>query len=387
MAKGSGKSTKGTRNRALEVLENLKDGDTVVLLQDDNGDIKGESLMEILASEETKVVRADAKPNDVLKGISDILSGQRSGKEVLDDLLVNSQVDEIASVVAESSEGKDETPVENPESQETTGDAPQESEPEAASIKDPLAELLGEGMVSALDAAFDPAAAGPTAGGKSVEDIMAELGLNVVGGDPAEINLPPRQEAAPKATAAPKQPKAPKAKSEKKESSSAPSLRIPIDAPIPAVEYRGHKIGVFGNLLEELEAPDANGYKYAELKLERFNATAHESFRNKNGRMVLLYPQGGGVYLVAAELPDGTKEPVIEVTNRGRGCLRCRQLATRFMMAYTEKKDEVMIQPTEYAELKAKVNAILVAPVAAPAPKEEPKAEGIEQETKEEVTA
>jgi hypothetical protein len=356
MATDSGKKGK-SRKRALEVLDKLPDGGTVVLPQDENGDIKGESLAEILAGE-AEVKKPTLNPVVLLSGIAGILNGTiTSGEEVL-KLAEEAVVDEKA-------------PVEEIKPEETAGDAAQEPT-ETTSDLDPVSQVIEE---SAPPADPAPQDAPPTAGGKTVEDIMAELGLNIIS-DAAnsaipEIKLPERREQAPstpkepKAGKTPKEPKAPKA-------AAAPSTKIPIDAPIPAAEFRGHMIGVYGNLLEKLEAPDANGYEYSEIKLERYNATAHESFRKTNGRMVMLYPQGGGVYLVVAELPDGTREPVIEVTNSGRGRFRCRQIATAFRFAYIEKKDEVMIKPDEYAALKAQVKAIPVAPVTPPAPAQEP---------------
>lgn len=221
----------------------------------------------------------------------------------------------------------------------------------------------------------------PTSQAVSVEDILNELGLDKEVVVP-EVKLPEKQEKPkkePKAkkekaekSAKEKKPKKAEAKVEvKKEKEKevkedekqkkGPVSRIPIDAPIPYTEFRGLLIGVYGNILEELEEPDANGYKHAEIKLERYNPKAHEQFRNTNGRMLLLIPQGGSTYMVVAENPDGTREPVIEVTNKGRGRLRCRQLAQALGLAYMDKEDQEIVDFDSYNKLKEKIKTISAA--------------------------
>lgn len=270
---------------AMEVLENLKkNGGTIVIEHDEEGEIIGDSLTDILARQK--------KPEEV------------------------------------------------------TPDTVTEEPKKSASVEDILADL---GLTSMDDSNSVPEIKLPEPETPKAPRTRRQRSTPATPAAPAEDK--PKTEDKPKSEDKPKADDKPK--EEKAKAPKAP--KIPIDAPIPAVEFRGHKIGVFGNILEEMESADKNGYTFAEMKLERFNATAHESFRNKNGRMVLVFPQGGGSYMVAAELPDGTKEPVIEVTNRGRGCLRCRQLATVFHMAYQEKKDEAMIPMAEYAELRDKI--------------------------------
>jgi hypothetical protein len=182
------------------------------------------------------------------------------------------------------------------------------------------------------------------------DDILAELGL---GGDSdipeMKIDLPQEPVAGPNA------PKEEKPKADKEKKPKKPRVTIPIDAPIPAVSFRGMLIGVYGNVLDELEEQDENGYLYYERKLERFNQRANESLRSTKGRMVIVGTSNGSTYLVVAEEKDKGMEPVIEVTNKGRGHLRCKQLANILQLAHSDKKDIEYVTHEAYTELKGKI--------------------------------
>lgn len=188
---------------------------------------------------------------------------------------------------------------------------------------------------------------------EDVQSLLSELGLE---DGPEEVELPPEEtkeeKVEEKAEVEPKEEKK-VVKAEKKASEN--KTRIPIDAPIPVREWRGLTLGVYGNILEKLEEPDENGYEWYKITFERFNTRAHEQFRETNGNMSLYYRRGGGRYLIVFESPDGTIEPVLEVTNRGRGHLRCRQYANALLLAHDEKRDYKYLEAEEYDKLASQI--------------------------------
>lgn len=179
---------------------------------------------------------------------------------------------------------------------------------------------------------------------EDVQSLLSELGLE---DGPEEVELPPEE------TKEEKVEEKKVVKAEKKASEN--KTRIPIDAPIPVREWRGLTLGVYGNILEKLEEPDENGYEWYKITFERFNTRAHEQFRETNGNMSLYYRRGGGRYLIVFESPDGAIEPVLEVTNRGRGHLRCRQYANALLLAHDEKRDYKYLETEEYDKLASQI--------------------------------
>lgn len=131
---------------------------------------------------------------------------------------------------------------------------------------------------------------------------------------------------------------------------------VPVDAPIPAVQFKDLIIGMYGDILESLDEPTEEGFEYQKIQLERFNSRAHEAFRDEKGYTELIYTQTGSTYLVAVNNKEtGKVEPVIEVTNRGRGFLRCRQVANILLLAHNEKKDYRIVSDEEYDELISQI--------------------------------
>lgn len=131
---------------------------------------------------------------------------------------------------------------------------------------------------------------------------------------------------------------------------------VPVDAPIPVVQFKGLIIGMYGDILEPLDEPTEEGFEYQSIKLERFNSRAHEAFRDNKGYTELLYTQTGSTYLVAVNNKEtGKVEPVIEVTNRGRGFLRCKQIANILLLAHNQKKDYRIVSDEEYNKLISQI--------------------------------
>jgi hypothetical protein len=138
---------------------------------------------------------------------------------------------------------------------------------------------------------------------------------------------------------------------------------IPMDAPIPVRNYENLILGIYGNILDEREEPFPTSHKFAgmtyeERKLERFNPKAHEVFRNTKGNMHLVYTNVGATYLIVMKKPDGTLEPVLEVANKGRGHLRCKQIANALQVAYNEKNDQEVISAEVYGKLTEQIELL-----------------------------
>lgn len=150
---------------------------------------------------------------------------------------------------------------------------------------------------------------------------------------------------------------------EQEKPKKARKATIPMDAPIPVRQYKNLLLGIYGNILEEREEAFPAEHKYAgmvheEVKLERFNAKAHEVFRNTKGHMHLVYTNVGATYLIVMKKPDGTLEPVLEVANKGRGHLRCKQIANHLQVAYNEKNDQEVISGELYAKLAGEIELL-----------------------------
>lgn len=127
---------------------------------------------------------------------------------------------------------------------------------------------------------------------------------------------------------------------------------------IPIRQYGNLILGMFGDILEPLEEKDKNGYSYEVVKLERFNSKAHEIFRKTKGHMHLVYTNAGSTYLIVYKKPDGTLEPVLEVTNKGRGHLQSKQLANVLQLAYNEKHDQEVISGELYGQLISQIELL-----------------------------
>jgi hypothetical protein len=183
-------------------------------------------------------------------------------------------------------------------------------------------------------------------GDTEVDGVLAELGLEGLDMEPADMMS---EEELAQTIAENTVPEAEEKKPRKKRAT------IPMDAPIPVRQYENLILGVYGNILEELEEPNENGFKFEEIKLERFNAKAHETFRKTKGHMHLLYTQAGSSYLIVMKKADGTLDPVLEVSNKGRGHLRCKQIANFLQVAYNEKNDQEVISSEQYMELAGQI--------------------------------
>lgn len=162
-----------------------------------------------------------------------------------------------------------------------------------------------------------------------------------------------------KKKAEPKQPKAkvegtPEKPSEggTEKESKLTRVQVKMDAPIPVVKFKDLVIGYYGNILEPLPEPDKDGYQWKEVPKQKYHPAEQELYRSK-GRMVLVVHTEGSRYLVGVEVGE-TFEGIIEVSNKGRGSLRCRQLAQALEVAYSEKADELVVDKDKYAELLEK---------------------------------
>lgn len=301
--------------RNLEELEGLKRPELVQLmkqfkaedtdcLQGINGRSKSEEIIEALA-EYMGLTNAEAETKAVTEEVN---------KEITEEVEEQQQLFEDQDVLNFENEGGATEPEqeETPQPVETTGDS------EVDSV---LAEL-GLDMGSATN----------------IDDILFDESPEA---PPTEVVFGPEQ-----ASTEPEAEEKPKKKR---------SGGIPMDAPIPVREYRSLILGIYGNILEPLEEKDDKGFEYCELKLERFNAKAHETFRKTKGNMNLLYTRGGGTYLIVHELPTGEFEPVLEVSNKGRGHFRCKQLANALQLAYNEKNDQKVVADELYQELAGKI--------------------------------
>ena len=127
---------------------------------------------------------------------------------------------------------------------------------------------------------------------------------------------------------------------------------------IPIRKYRDYTLGMYGDILQRLDEPDKHGYNYDVLKLERFNSKAHEIFRKTKGHMHLVYTNVGSAYMIVYKQPDGTFEPVLEVTNKGRGHLQSKQLANVMQVAYNEKNDQETISAEQYQSLVEQIELL-----------------------------
>lgn len=195
-----------------------------------------------------------------------------------------------------------------------------------------------------------------TTGDTEVDSVLAELGLDMGSAtnmDDILFDNSPEANIQEEVVFGPQQAPTETEKEEKPKKKRTGA--IPMDAPIPVRNFRNLILGIYGNILEPLEEKDDKGFEYEELKLERFNAKAHETFRKTKGNMNLLYTRAGGSYLIVHELPTGEFEPVLEVTNKGRGHLRCKQIANALHLAYNEKNDQKVVDDTLYQELTAKI--------------------------------
>lgn len=209
-----------------------------------------------------------------------------------------------------------------------------------------------------------------TSGDADVDDVLAELGLDNLAVLPTEeeedLSYVESDEAAEQAEAE----NAEFAKlvdqmeaEEKPKKKGVRKATIPMDAPIPVRQFQNLLIGVYGNVLEEREEPFPEGHKFEgltheEIKLERFNPKAHESFRKTKGNMHLVYTNVGSTYLIIFKKADGTVEPVLEVANKGRGHLRCKQIANHLQVAYNEKNDQEVISAEEYQKLASQIELL-----------------------------
>jgi hypothetical protein len=127
----------------------------------------------------------------------------------------------------------------------------------------------------------------------------------------------------------------------------------PIDAPVPVTEFRGIKCSLYGAPLEK----DLEGlfFEYKEMKFPRFNANKQREFREKNGRILVIYPETNKrnqQFLITYEDPSGQLSPIIEVSNGGRACMRARQWAMLHECDFqVETDDKVVVSQSEYRQL------------------------------------
>lgn len=193
-----------------------------------------------------------------------------------------------------------------------------------------------------------------TTGDQDVDNILAELGLDGINAiDPQDLQAPDggEQQAEPQADAKPEVEEKPK---------KPRTLKLPFEERkrIPIRKYGELILGMFGDILEPLDEPDKNGYNYDVLKLERFNSKAHEVFRKTKGHMHLVYTNASSSYMIVRKSPDGTMDPVLEVTNKGRGHLQSKQLANVLQLAYNEKNDQEVISAEEYQKLAEQIELL-----------------------------
>jgi hypothetical protein len=303
------------RPQLVELMKNFKAEDTDCL-EGVNGRSKNDELIEALA-EYMGFMNAEAEEQAVTEEVQKEITEQ-SG--VTEDESEENYSDEMDSLF---------------------GPQPTESEEVAGEVGQ-LAETPEE-----------------STGDEEVDSVLAELGLDggsAVNMDDILFDDSPEAEAQVEAENEDMAKKLDEFKNEKAEEKPKKKRNtVPMNAPIPVRNFRNLILGIYGNILEPLEEKDDKGFEYEELKLERFNAKAHETFRSTKGNMTVLYTSGGGAYLIAHELPSGEFEPVLEVTNRGRGNLRCKQIANVLQLAFNEKKDNKIIEDTLYQELAEKI--------------------------------
>lgn len=204
--------------------------------------------------------------------------------------------------------------------------------------------------------------------GLDIDSLARELGIDLSNVD-VNIETPPpmpvepkkRRERKAKAEKPVKEkPVKPKKEEKKVEPevtptrSNNPHPNFRMDAPVPVVKYRDLVIGYYGNILESLAEPDKDGFTWKERKLGKYQWGLQERYRDTNGRMVLVINEKAGRYIVGVGKPDGSFEGILEVTNRGRGVARCKQLAQALELAYLERSDEIRVEDAQYQEYKAK---------------------------------
>lgn len=318
----------------LEELQNLKRKDLVALmkqfkeedtdcLQEVNGKSKNDELIEALAEHMGFNIEQEVTA-EVNKEIAEAVSDQADVMDFGGDV---PQLEEQTSLFSEEPQPS----VEEPQAEEQ----PQEETPQAESTGD-----------------------------EQVDALLAELGLDDIDViNPVDIQTPEAEQQAETENLEAEEMLEQFNKEKEKEEEpkkKATRARIPMDAPIPVRKYENLLIGVYGNILCEREEPFPEGHKFEglvheEIKLERFNPKAHEVFRNTKGHMHLLYTNTSSTYLIALKKPDGSIDPILEVTNKGRGHLRCRQLANMLQVAYNEKQDQEVISAEDYQKLTEQI--------------------------------
>jgi hypothetical protein len=123
----------------------------------------------------------------------------------------------------------------------------------------------------------------------------------------------------------------------------------PMDYPISVFTYRGVPCSIFGSPLRH---QTENGY----LEVERsYNTKTQERFR-QNGWITLIHhenntDQKGNRYVIAEDVNHEILLPIMEVTNHGRGSLRCKQWAKTLNLAFDDKHDEQRMSVHQYTKL------------------------------------
>lgn len=350
----------------LEELQNLKRPQLVTLMKqfkaEDtdcltavNGKSKNDELIEALAEHMgfTATVEAEIKSkvnNDIVEAVqnsddeeSDVMD---FGEDVpsLQASLFGDLDPIIEEIMATEGVSKEEAEAIN---QEHLEDLAEQDANWKGQIEANLARINGE----------EPQAEEPpkaTTGDQDVDNLLAELGLDGIDAlDPQDLQAPdggesqdqPQVDAKPEAEEKPKKPR---------------TLKLPFEdrKRIPIRKYGELTLGMFGDILEPLDEPDKNGYNYDVLKLERFNSKAHEVFRNTKGHMHLVYTNASSTYMIVYKKPDGTLDPVLEVTNKGRGHLQSKQLANVLQLAYNEKNDQETISAEQYTKLAEQIELL-----------------------------
>lgn len=127
-----------------------------------------------------------------------------------------------------------------------------------------------------------------------------------------------------------------------------------IDVPIPVTVFRGIPCSLFGAPLE-LDDTSPLEEHYREMSFPKFNPNVQRKYREKNGRIVVLYPQTlerRGRYLIAYESPYGIRKPIIEVSNGGRATFRAGQWAQLLKCDFQKQTDDkIVVNQNEYEYL------------------------------------
>jgi hypothetical protein len=129
------------------------------------------------------------------------------------------------------------------------------------------------------------------------------------------------------------------------------------DIPIPVVLYQDILVSLYGAPLEKEDDPMSD-FQFREMNFPPSSYKVLEKYRTTRGRMVLIYPNQlvrKRQFIIAVEDINGKIDPVIEVSNGGRGKCRCRQFSKLLNLAYQEDGDLLVMPREQYLHLLERI--------------------------------